>query len=160
MYFELKHQYSSIEKIIRILSWCHLWRANAHLPKFECCLTHLKVPELQTGLTYLIKGLQRLYFHSEIKALNTGDKTLSRSSSISWLTPFLDENGVLIVGGRLRNSMLSNEEKHLAILLIKSHIAELLVRQAHLDTLHRGSSLFQGHLSRRVWLIRRRIYVR
>ena len=153
-------KYSSIEKIIRLLSQWHRWRVNAYLPKAERCVTHLKVAELQTGLTYLIKGLQRLYFHTEIKSLNTGDKKLSRSSSILRLIPFLDEKGVLRVGGRLQNCLLSNKEKHPAILPIKNHIAKLLVRQAHLDTLHGGSSLVQGHLSRRFQLVRGRNYIR
>ena len=76
------------------------------------------------------------------------------------LVPFMDNEGILRVGGRLQNAPLSQEEKHPAILPNKSHLSELLIRDAHQRTLHGGPQLIQSHLLRTLWIIHARNKIR
>ena len=82
----------------------------------------------------IIKAVQNDVFTDEIEALKRRDnkevesrnhlkerRKLLRSSNIVKLDPFLDQDGILRVGGRLNRSSLTFEEKH-PILLPKKQI--------------------------------------
>ena len=43
---------------------------------------------------------------------------------------------------------------------MKNHFVDSIVRAAHLDTSHGSSTLVQGHLCQRFWIIRGRNYIR
>ncbi|XP_029159097.1 uncharacterized protein LOC114931284 [Nylanderia fulva] len=57
------------------------------------------------------------------------------------------------VGERLENSPLTYSEKHPIILAKGSHLALLLVRDAHLCTLYGGHQLTRSVLARTYWII-------
>lgn len=58
-------------------------------------------------------------------------KLLPNSNNLIALSPWLDEDGILRVGGRLKNSNLSFEARH-QILLPKNHkVTELIIKQCH-----------------------------
>ena len=61
------------------------------------------------------------------------------SSSISYISPFVDKNNIIRLGDRLRNAQVS-EDKKISILLPKHFVAELIVKEAHLSQLHAGHS--------------------
>ena len=54
------------------------------------------------------------------------------------LDPFLDENGVLRVGGRLKHADLSTAVKYPAILPRKGHITHLIISHCHDSVEHQG----------------------
>lgn len=60
------------------------------------------------------------------------------------LNPYLDEDGVLRVGGRLQQSSLGSYQKHPIILPGKSHISTLIVRYYHQSVRHQGRHLTEG----------------
>ena len=68
--------------------------------------------------------------------------------------PFVDSHGILRIGGRLQNTFLRPDEKHPAIVPNDSHLAELLIRDAHLRTLHGGPQLVMSYLLRAYWIVR------
>ena len=76
------------------------------------------------------------------------------------VSPFLDAEGTLRVGGPLQHAFLSEEEKHPAIVPRNSHLAELLIRDAHECTLHGGPQLIQSHLLRSYWIVHARSRIR
>ena len=57
--------------------------------------------------------------------------TLKKTSSLYKLHPFLDKNGLLRIGGRIRRAEVPLEVKHPLILPKKSHISDLIVRYFH-----------------------------
>ena len=81
--------------------------------------------------------MQEVIYHKEIKAIKSG-KSVERNSHIQSLNPYLDENGVLRVGGRLSKANLSQDEKHPAIIPKHSHWAKLLIRHYHQKIQHMG----------------------
>lgn len=64
------------------------------------------------------------------------NKMLRQTSSLFRLDPFLDERGMLRVGGRLQKTALAFEIKHPIVWPKKSHVTKLLIRQDHSQEQH------------------------
>ncbi|XP_066600953.1 uncharacterized protein [Prorops nasuta] len=79
-------------------------------------------------------------------------KPLLRRIQLLKLHPFLDENGIIRVGGRLIHSALSFTEKHPPILPKRSNLSLLFVRHAHRLSLHGGPTLTLSILIQQVWV--------
>ena len=72
------------------------------------------------------------------------------------LQPFLDDAGILRVGGRLHSALLPESEKHPIILPGDSPFAILLVERTHLTNLHGGQQMVMSYLARIYWIVRAR----
>jgi len=68
------------------------------------------------------------------------------------LDPFVDDHGLLRVGGRLRNSNLVDEEKH-PVIIPKSTLALLLVRHHLEGVAHGGRYATLNSLRQKYWVI-------
>ncbi|XP_028412002.1 uncharacterized protein LOC114534734 [Dendronephthya gigantea] len=106
----------------------------------------------------IIKAVQNEAFADDIKVLKREDnndiesrdqlkerrRTLRRSN-LAGLDPFLDQKGILRVGGRLNRSSLTFEEKHPVLLPKKHHVTQLLLRHYHEKvTHHQGRQITHG----------------
>lgn len=69
---------------------------------------------------------------------------LPKNHPLSCLAPFLDNVGVLRVGGRLRHSSLSSKIKHPIILPSSGAITELILRYYHCKSRHQGRVITQA----------------
>lgn len=85
---------------------------------------------LKKAETVLIKWCQRKQFADEVHDISR-NKPLHRSSAIHKLNHFLDEKGVLRVGGRLGKSNLNYELKHPVILPKEDHLTQLMIQHCH-----------------------------
>ncbi|XP_044575228.1 uncharacterized protein LOC123259032 [Cotesia glomerata] len=115
--------------------------------------------DLERAKLTLIKFTQGQYFAREIHTLQDGDD-LPKNNSITKLTPFIDHQGVLRVGGRLKNALLDPEERHPAILPRQSPLTSILIDDSHRKTLHGGTQLTLADLRKSVWIIGGRVPVR
>lgn len=110
--------------------------------------------ELQQALQICIKATQERHFAEEIKALSTRMK-ISRSSRLLNLTPFLDSDGVLRVGGRLCNAdALSENAKNPIILPTESKLTELLIKHTHESLMHGSTSRTHFDVRACYWILR------
>ena len=89
--------------------------------------------------------LQQEHFLKDIKLLSE-KKQLSKDSRIAHLAPFLDENGLLRVGGRINAAVnqLPAMEINPIILPKGSHITTLILRNFHEKTKHQGRLFTEG----------------
>ena len=117
----------------------------------------------------IIKPSQQAAFGEEIKILHSlhlygdvTDRTLAKThnmstkktSSLFHLDPFLDENSVLRVGGRIKHAMVSFDVKHPIILPSKNHVTELIVQHHHERINHQGRGMTLNDLhSHGYWII-------
>ena len=105
----------------------------------------------------IIRTVQNEVFASEISVLAKRDRGETKSresirerrkvlkkSNIYCLDPFLDQEGILRVGGRLHRADLSYEERHPIILPKEHHITKLLIRQYHQNVYHQGRVITHG----------------
>eukprot|EP00112_Aurelia_sp_Birch-Aquarium-sp1_P003428 Seg1383.4 transcript_id=Seg1383.4/GoldUCD/mRNA.D3Y31 product="hypothetical protein" protein_id=Seg1383.4/GoldUCD/D3Y31 len=79
------------------------------------------VEEIQEAEEWLIKQEQKKYYQRELQDLSN-KKPLSKKSSIYNLNPFIDEEGLIRVGGRLRRASLEYASRHQIILPKQSHL--------------------------------------
>ena len=75
----------------------------------------------------LIVNVQQLEYGEQIASLRRG-LSFPKTSSIAKLSPFLSQEGLLRVGGRIQFAKLSFEEKH-PIILPKSHVCVNVIGQ-------------------------------
>ena len=110
------------------------------------------VKEMRLAEEIILKSVQFWNFNEEIQVLqnlsdedrmfqnrqnaHTRNKKLKQTSSLFRLDPFLDEKGVLRVGGRLQKAAVAYEVKHPVIIPKKSHLTELLIRHYHNQEQH------------------------
>ena len=87
------------------------------------------------------------FYHQEVSALQE-KRSLPRNSSLLTRSPFLDENGILRVGVRLKASALSISEKHPILLPGKHHIASILVRYFNERVQPQGRHFTEGAVRR------------
>ena len=84
--------------------------------------------------------IQSMYYASEINTLE-GGKCLPRKNPLSKLDPFVDDKGMLRVGGRVKHSQsMLYSERHPVILPNSCHCVRLLVRHYHKLNSHQGRS--------------------
>lgn len=103
--------------------------------------------EIREAETFVLKQIQQEFFSKEINSLKSG-KPLNKDTSISTLAPFLDENGLMCVGGRLNKAagILPSKEINPIILPKNSHISVLLIRHFHEQVKHQGRLFTEGAL--------------
>ncbi|UYV71900.1 hypothetical protein LAZ67_9000991, partial [Cordylochernes scorpioides] len=133
-------KYSNINELVRITAWIYRFVFNAQCSYNERKKGHLSSSELTSSIHNIIRFIQSSEFQSEITCCKQ-KKSLPTNSRLLSLNPFIDESGLLRVGGRLHHSNLQFDEKHPIILPRDHFITELIVRQCHLDHLHSGLQL-------------------
>ena len=138
----------SIEPVFQIerhSTWIKALRVMAYILRFvnalkgKRCSGALSYQELTCAKLQILKSVQSVCFQSELKELR-GGTPIPKSSSIYKLSPFLGEDGLLRVRGRLQFTSLSSEVQH-PILLPKGHLATLLARHTHQTRSHAGVNL-------------------
>ncbi|XP_018403530.1 PREDICTED: uncharacterized protein LOC108780351 [Cyphomyrmex costatus] len=113
---ELVSKFSSLTRICRVPAYCLRFR-KAHRPSPPTTL--LSHNEIAYALNVACKAIQRASFPNEYGALSKG-KSISASSKILSLSPYMDDTGLIRVGGRLKNSRLQFDAQH-PILLPREH---------------------------------------
>ena len=115
------------------------------IPKQPSVLT---VSQLQQAETIILKTVQTHSFREEIQALENAQTdhtaTINRRSPLSKLSPFLDSDGILRVGGRLKRSEMDLATRHPIVLPKDSHVSELLAYHYHCRVQHQGRQLTTG----------------
>ncbi|XP_066596626.1 uncharacterized protein [Prorops nasuta] len=118
----------------------------------------LSASEIRDSIVAIVQVVQRTHFAAELSALNHGSRIPSRSKLLS-LHPVIDSQGVLRIGGRLRNAEISEQMKH-PIILPDCHTTATLIRQTHLDTLHGGLQLTLSTMRQKFWVMNARNLVK
>ena len=126
--------------INRYSNWLKLQRVVAYILRFgkkqrNHQTVNLSAEELQSARNVIIN-----------------DKHISNTSQIINLNPFLDKNGIIRVGGRLKNAELSYCKKH-PVILSKSYLSSLIIKDAHHSTLHGANRLTEAVIRRQYWII-------
>jgi hypothetical protein len=111
----------------------------------------LDVELLQRAEVCLLKRAQTKEFGQEIEKLSVG-KPINRSSSLKSLCPYLDNSGVARVGGRLQESVLSNNP---SILPAGHAITRASITEFH-SKAHMGVEWTLSLIRQHYWIVRAR----
>ena len=114
----------------------------------------LEVQEIVAGEITILRLVQVKYFSAEMKALKVGTKAVSKQSHVRRLNPFIDDQNIMRVGGRLRKGDLEEMMKHPIIVPKESIIARRIVEWCHMMVQHSGRTMSINELrSRGYWVI-------
>lgn len=107
------------------------------------CRVPFPVEMLAQSNNVILRGAQRDTYALEFSCL-TEHRELPKSSALRKLDPFVDDQGLLRIGGRTRRAGLDRSEMHPIILSGKHHIASLLIRHHHKQVHHQGRHFTEG----------------
>jgi hypothetical protein len=129
----------------------------------------INVEELVRAESQVVKHVQGTSFREEL--IRLGDQSINdtinelkvkyvkKSSPIYNLDPQLID-GILRVGGRLKNAPIPRESKHPIIVPKNNHISNLIVRYYHQISAHAGREHVLSLLRERFWIVGARIMVK
>ncbi|XP_078051939.1 uncharacterized protein LOC144478091, partial [Augochlora pura] len=138
-------RYSSWEKTRRIIARCLRWR------RIKTSKGPLTTEELRYAHDIIIRITQQLHFAKELQQIGN-NQTGTIKGRLQRLNPFLDQNGILSVGGRLRHSSMPFHQKH-PIILPKTNITRLIIESEHRAQLHAGVQASLYAIRTRYWPI-------
>lgn len=140
-YWELLDRYSSFAKLIRVTTLCRRFISCLRKIPQSSPLEHPLTPmELEQSRKFWIRIVQKAWFSYEMVVISRKEQ-LPKSHSLVRLTPFLDQEGLLRVGGRLHNAQIDSESKHPFILPRRSPLSKLIIDDAHKRMLHGGTQV-------------------
>ncbi|UYV77268.1 hypothetical protein LAZ67_15000295, partial [Cordylochernes scorpioides] len=147
---EFFSKYSSFTKLLRVIAWCkRLIYITRKQPTQR--LSFLTSQDLKDSLLQIVKIIQRCEFTPEINAC-IKNIPLPRKSRLISLNIFIDSQGILRVGGRLRHSDLDIDQKH-PMLIPKDHfVTKLIVMHYHINNLHSGTQLTLSLIRNKFWI--------
>ncbi|XP_076660830.1 uncharacterized protein LOC143364282, partial [Halictus rubicundus] len=116
------------------------------------CIGPLSVEEIHLANERILTLIQQHSFSEEIHALKTGSELPSKSKLLC-LSPFLDEKGILRVGGRLQNSKFSYQTKHPILLPKNNSVTNLIIHNAHIEHHHSGLTSTLYNVRQQYWPI-------
>ena len=160
--FEFSEKYSMYSTLVRstklalwvIQTWTK--RTWGDRKSFRCSRLE---PTLESASRLLLIRVQEIYLSEDLQRIKSG-KSLIKGSKLRGLDPFLDDEGVLRLSGRLENSSLPLSEKHQIIIPANNQVIRLLIRQEHIRMGHPGVSMLLGHFRTKFWLFRGRLEIR
>lgn len=147
----LVKKYSSLKKLLHVVAYCCRW-LNLKLKK-NTLPKEITCEERREALTLCVKIVQEIDFPEEIRDLER-KMNIKKSSRLLPLNPYKDNEGVLRVGGRLRNAKIESGRKHPIILTKDNALIPLLLDDAHKATLHGGPQLMSTYLQNNYWIIK------
>ncbi|GBO18357.1 hypothetical protein AVEN_261924-1, partial [Araneus ventricosus] len=138
---------NNYSKLIRVVSFLFRFVNNSRNPKSKLD-GPLTTMELQRAKLFLIKSVQKIAFQDNVKLLLQGKQP---SGKIKNLNPFLDDNGILRVGGRIQNSSVNFDQKHPIILPDKNNFTKIVIQYFHLKNMHLGQQNLLYCVRREFW---------
>lgn len=161
-----KHEFSPLTKfsnyqrmidvtayVLRFIKNCRSNNNKLKRPKSLVCKEALSTDELINAQQIIIKLVQKTAFKHDIKTLNQNGE-LPNNSKIKSLHPFIDINGLIRVGGRLKNAAISYDMKHQFLLPFDHHFTRTLFHHTHIQQFHAGPQLLLSTIRNKFWPIK------
>ncbi|XP_063994272.1 uncharacterized protein LOC135171574 [Diachasmimorpha longicaudata] len=145
------NKYSTLEKVLQVSAT--ISRAIKRFRREEVPQSPvLTTQELNEARIFWVKLTQTQYFASAYRIL-VRDQQLPKNHPMAKLTPIINEEGIIRLGGRLKNSLLDPDEIHPVILPRQSRLTTLIIEEAHRRTLHGGTQLTLAYTRQKYWII-------
>lgn len=150
--FDILTRFSDLNKLLRVTALCLRFIKNLKVKAEFRAFEKLKTHEINEAMITLVKSVQAVSFSKEIIDLKK-QKQVSQKSNILSLNPYLDETGLIRVGGRLANAEIDKYKKSQILLPSKHFFTELLIRNEHKITLHGGVQTVLSAVRNKFWPI-------
>jgi len=121
---------------------------------FSTTTRNLTLEDLIEAESAIVAFSQQQQFGKEIAALSASSELrVKRDSKLYKLDPVF-QDGLIRVGGRLRNAAMPEERKHPIILYKDQHCATLILRHIHQQLGHSGRNHMLSKLRKKYWIIK------
>lgn len=151
--WDVLDKYCSLLKLQRVVAFVYRFINNSKLPLHNRVLTrNLTLSELNHSLFLIIKLTQTECFPSDYNNL-LNNKPIDTKSNILSLNPFMDENQLIRVGGRIKNANLNYDKKHPLLLPQKHNVTKLIFKHFHEKMLHCGAQALLYAVREKYWVI-------
>ncbi|XP_075162264.1 uncharacterized protein LOC142234937 [Haematobia irritans] len=151
------HKYvNRYEKLLRIFAYVNRF-LNSTKNK-QSTDGAINVNEMNSSLSLICRIIQMVSFSHEINLL-CNKRPLHSHSKLIQLSPFL-YNGLLLVGGRLKNSSLPFNAKHPILLPGHHPFVRTIINYFHVRNLHAGAQSLHNILRDQFWIINGRNVIR
>ncbi|XP_041850910.1 uncharacterized protein LOC121646099 isoform X1 [Melanotaenia boesemani] len=137
---QTKEDLNLSQRLIKFSSWYKTIQAVARLlrrVRGDKSASHSTVQEREDAQCVILKDLQRQVYTEEIRLLSKGTQLPSRSK-LYRMDVFLDRDGILKVGGRLKNASMPASQKHPVIIPRDHHITKMIIAHSHEQVQHQG----------------------
>lgn len=145
----LIQNHSKLTYLQRVLAYIYRFMYNMK-NKHNKRNGHLTAEELKHSLICLLHHAQLEMFPNEYKLLASG-KSLPGKNRLLSLTPFLDDDNIIRVGGRLNNALFDYSTKHPILLCSKHHLTKLIFERSHKELIHAGPQLLLATIRQNYW---------
>lgn len=145
-------KFSSYSKLLRVTAYCLRFIANLKTKQTQKTTGGLQTEEIIQARCQLIRLIQAKHFSIELVKLKQKGQVSKKSRLLS-LNPFLDDHGIIRVGGRLTNARLSVDKRYPIVLPNKCHFTDLVILYEHLRTLHGGVQTVLSAVRQMYWPI-------
>jgi Integrase zinc binding domain len=136
---------SSLKRLKNVVARMLKWKTY----KRNSSMT-LNEEDIKKGRMAIEKNHQMVRLRETRNRLLNG-KIPDKNSFTHKLSPFIDNEGLIRVGGRLGNANIPYEQKH-PTLIAKGKLADLMIREAHINHLHAGNMLTQQMLGENYYI--------
>lgn len=147
---EICSKFSSFFKLINVVSYCFRFFHNLKKTRLERLSGPLNQIEIAQSTTRLVRLIQNEVFSEDLFDLKRYNN-VKRGSKLSTLNPFVDSEGILRVGGRLRHANIKFDSKHPILLPYNHPFTELVVTHMHTRNLHPGSQATLSFVRQQFW---------
>ena len=133
----------------RTLAHVAAWMKRA-MHNFKAPLRHqplnkdklLTVEEVKEATLFLLKRAQLRSYNTEVNGLTAHPpQPIPETNKLINLKPFLDEKGLIRIGGRLKKSQLPYSQKHPILLSVKDPLTRVIFHSKHISMSHCGPTL-------------------
>lgn len=151
------NNFSSYQRLLKTMAYVlraqKMFHYIAKVPPFEqVSKSFITINELTQAEFCLCKIAQKEQYDIEVTAL-TSSKPLTKKSSIYKLNPYLDEDGILRLHGRLDEATYLPIQTRRPILLPPKHpMSALIMRHHHEKLHHQNSAVVLNEVRQKFWI--------
>lgn len=150
---ELWYRSNSWKKVLRITAYVLRFFNNVRMKNRDGWTRGEPKPaELRRAIEFWVKYAQARAYKKEIEILKQKDEQFIAKSQITQLQPYIDNVGMLRVGGRIDKANIDYAKKHPVIIPPKSRLSYLIIQQAHKETMHGSTQLMMAYIRRTYWI--------
>ena len=149
----VEDMFRSYHKLIRVMAWVIRAVENfRNIGQEKNKAPTLSVAEIEQAEHFLLKRSQGRTFAAEIKALSQSPPhSISKSSNIRSIHPFLGRDGLLHLGGRLSHADIEVIQKHPIVMSAKDPLTRRIFEQTHVCMCHCGPTLLMSTAGKRFY---------
>ena len=138
-------KFGSFRRMTRIFAYCLRFSS-----KIKGSV--VKPEEMQQVIRLLLRKSQMESFGQSYQAL-AASKPMAASDHLNKLSPFMGDQNLMRLKGRLRHADAGYGMKHPILLSAKHPIVRKLIEDAHESTYHEGTEYVRSLLQQKYWII-------